>query len=149
MKPAFYGSVISLGSHALQAAVDEDYETALSDVLAVIGEYQFNGLYLLLTALADWTVQAQAEAAGREAPEGGVRAAAPAWLDADTGKVTTDAAGVDDAARWAGQFLAARAAMDHDMTKALALALPPQCGRHVQVLVEPCAASVRALEGVS
>jgi hypothetical protein len=148
VKPDFYDRVITLTSEALQATVDEDHETALARVRAVIADHGFNGMNLMLTALADWTVQAQSKAAGREIPEAGVRSAAPAWLD-DAGKLTTDADGVGDPERWAGQFLAARAAMDHEMTKALALALPSQCGTHIQALVETCAMSVRALEEAS
>lgn len=148
MTPEAFDRVITLTGEALSAAVAEDYDAALETVRTAIAEHGFNGLYLLLTALADWSVQAQSQASGREAPEGGVKSA-PAWLDADTGKVTTDAGEVSDAERWAGQFLAARGAMDHQMTKALALALPNQCGKHVQALVETCAASVRALQGAS
>jgi hypothetical protein len=144
MRPDDFDQVINLAADALRAAVADDDDTALAKVREVIDGHGLNGLYLLLTALADWTVQAQSQTSGRKAPEGGVRSR-PAWLDDETGKVTTDAGGVDDAARWAGQFLAARAAMDHDMTKALALAAPSQCGKHVQVLVESCAASVRGL----
>jgi hypothetical protein len=148
VKPDDFDQIITLAAGALQAAVDEDYDTALAKVGEVIEAHELNGLYLLLTAFADWSVQAQSQARGRKPPQGGVKSA-PAWLDPDTGTLTTDAAGVGDAERWAGQFLAARAAMDHDMTKALALALPNQCGKHVQALVETCAASVQALQEAS
>lgn len=148
MKAAYYDRVTSLAGQAVAAAVGDDYETALGAVLSAVDEHGFNGLYLLLTAVADWTAQAQAKAAGRDMPDGGAKVAVPAWLDAGTGRLTADAGEVGDAERWAGQFLAARAAMDHDMTKALALALPTNCGEHVQVLVVSCAASVRALEVV-
>lgn len=149
MKPDFYDRVMSLTAEALQAAVGDDDDTALAKVKTVIAERGRNGLHLMLTALADWSVQAQAQAAGREAPKDGVRRSAPAWVDPDTGKLTTDAAEVGPPERWAGQFLAARAAMDHEMTKALTLAMPDKCGAHIQALVQTCADSVRALERAS
>lgn len=149
MKPDFYDPVMSLTAEAVQAAVNDDDDTALTAVKTVIAEHGRNGLHLMLTALADWSVQAQAQGAGREAPKGGAKSAAPAWVDPDTGKVTTDAAEVDPPERWAGQFLAARAAMDHEMTKALTLAMPDKCGAHVHALVQTCADSFRALEGAS
>lgn len=149
VKPDFYDRVMALTAEALQAAVNDDDDTALTAVKTVIAEHGRNGLHLMLTALADWSVQAQSQAAGREAPKGAARSPAPAWVDTDTGKLTTDATEVDPPDRWAGQFLAARAAMDHEMTKALTLALPNQCGAHIHVLVQTCADSVRALEGAS
>jgi hypothetical protein len=75
MTDDFFGRVTAATAEALRAAVRDDDETALATVKTVIAEHGLNGLNLMLTALADWTVQAQSQAAGRKVPMGPVRSA--------------------------------------------------------------------------
>lgn len=139
MNEETFTRVTGQAGQMLQAALREDWGAALSTAREVAGS-GMNELFLMLTALADWTVQAQSEAKGKPVPEAG-SLGRPAWMDED-GNLTLDAGQVRPAEAWAGQFVTARAAMDHATTEALFRALPPDCGPHIQVLLESCAASV-------
>lgn len=62
------------------------------------------------------------------------------WVDQHTGRVTRNPSSIPPAERWAGRMLAARAAGDLDMFRALAEAVPPErVGEHVGALVQMAA----------
>lgn len=137
MNEETYAKVTGLAAEALNEVVREDWDAAQAAVRRVCDEGGFDGFFLLLTAAADWAIQAQAEVQGREAPKGPAEGR-PAWIGED-GHLTLDADEVDAPDRWGAQFVAARAAMDHEMTLALAQALPDECGAHVLALLGSCA----------
>lgn len=135
-------------SGMLRAALRDDWDGALETAHAISSESGRDGMFLMLTALADWAVQAQCLAAGREMPEAG-SPGRPAWRDPDSGTLTLNAREVSPAEAWGGQFLAARAAMDHDTTLALFESLPDECGKYVRLMVASCAESVKLARSAS
>jgi hypothetical protein len=136
---------VELTTQAVHAAMRDDWDAAIKAMSAITPETGGAGVTVALQALCDTIIDAQQRAAGLPAgapAEGLVR---PAWLDMETGHVDMDAAAVPPDARWAGQLLAARAAMDRGAWNALLSAMPAdghERGRYALVLLRACAATL-------
>jgi hypothetical protein len=134
----------SLAQRAYHAGVREDWPAA-SAAMAEAGRQGPNVIALVLTTFCDTTLSLQREMRGMPPLENGVPEdgpVRPVWLNADTGKVTADADGLPPAVRWAGQLVAARAALDFDGFQALLLAMPAdglKRGEYATALLMSCA----------
>ena len=116
--PAQLQQVLILAVDALRAVVRDDWDSAFDAVDNIDVLAGGPGLGLMLTVIADWFLSAVRPP--------GVDASTlvqPAWLDEETG-AELDASQVDAASAWAGRFLAARAAKNHDMCQDLITAFP-------------------------
>ena len=111
---------ISLAADALQAAMAEDYGRAKTAIVAINDELGGEGLTLAIVAWSDTLVAQYRKATGTpdDAP---VRMA---WQDADTGDISATGNDVSPEVRWAGQVVAARAALDKAGFNALLRNLP-------------------------
>jgi hypothetical protein len=131
---------------AVREATRGDWAAAQQAVDAISTET--GGALYALVAWADWTVGWHAKARGLPLPSevpGGV-IVRPLWADPGTGRIEADADAVSPPARWAGRFIAARAALDHEQCQALIGVLPAdsrECGRYVSALLSACAAAAR------
>ena len=134
---------LRLTAEALQAAVNEDQEQAAQ----AVRELDQLGTQTLVTAVTAWCdtlINAYRQATGT--PD--TAPVQPGWVHADSGVVAADADGVPAGARWAGRFIAARAAMDHPACYALLGALPDDpaaAGEHVVTLLNMCGLTLREL----
>jgi hypothetical protein len=135
-----------LALQALQAALRDDWDDGVQrafDELNTDGE----ALLFALVAWCDWLIQAQAQMQGVEVPAAGPVPgfSRPGWLNMGTRRGTLNADEVPREARWAGQLIAARAAMDQPQFTALITALPDdslEAGEHVSTLLWGCAGMV-------
>lgn len=134
-----------LATRALHAAMREDWPA----VQEVFGEISTDGraVTFALMAWCDWTLQAQAGMLGRPFPESGPLSelAVPAWIEAETGRLITDADEMPPSARWAGRLVAARAAMDHVQFEVLIRTMPGdgfKRGEYAVALLRGCAGIV-------
>jgi len=141
-----------LATRAYHAAVREDWPAA-SAAMAEAGRQGPNVIALVLAAFCDTTLSLQREMRGMPPPGDGVAEdglVRPVWVNADTGKVTADADGLPPAVRWAGQLVAARAALDFDGFQALLLAMPAdglKRGEYATALLMSCATLAKAGTG--
>ena len=133
---------LDLSADALGAYMGGDIPGAAAAIQAVSDETGSEGVGWMLVAWCDTLIEVQARA------RGGVRRpvlAAPSWVDCD-GHATGDAASVPAPVRWAGQLVAARAAGDNEMVRALLTSMPGDArerGQFAKALLHACAASVR------
>lgn len=135
---------LQLAAEALQAAINEDQDRAAEAVRAL----DRLGPETLTTAVVVWCdtlnhAYRQATGTPDTAP------VQPGWIQADTREVAADADDVPAEARWAGRFIAARAAMDHPACHALLNALPDDpaaAGQHVLTLLNMCGLTLRGLK---
>lgn len=136
---------LELTGRLLGHAADEDWRAVGVLVDEVFRLDSSHALLTMLYAAADIQLAAHENRVGR-APDG-AEVVEPVWVEAGTGRV----GGADDvppAPRWAGRFIAARAAGDRQQCEALIRVLagldPQQFGEHVLAVIESCAAAVRA-----
>jgi len=133
-----------LAARAYHAAVREDWPAA-SAAMAEAGRQSPNVIALVLCAFCDTAISVQRDMLGLPPLEDGVPQEGPvrpAWVSADTGRVTLDAVGLPPAAAWAGQLVAARAALDFDGFAALLAAMPAdglERGEYANALLAGCA----------
>lgn len=135
-----------LATRALHAAMKEDWPA----VRQAFAEISADGraVTFALMAWCDWTLQAQAWMLGRPFPETGPVSdamVAPAWIEAETGRLITDADEMPPPARWAGRLVAARAAMDHVQFQVLIGTMPGdgfKRGEYATALLRSCAGIV-------
>ena len=125
---------LQLAADALRSAMREDHTRAARAVQALSDELGGEGVMLAIHAWTDTLVDAYRQVTGTpdDAP---VR---PGWVNAQSGEIATDAGDVPVEVRWAGRFIAARAAMDLPSCHALLGALPDDgdaIGRHVAALL--------------
>lgn len=138
-----------LATRAYHAAVREDWP-AVSAAMAEAGRQSPNVITLVLTAFCDTTISLQRKIRGMPPPQDGVPEdgpVRPAWLNAETGRLTMDADDLPPAVRWAGQLVAARAAMDADSFQALLKAMPAdglRRGEYAGALLMSCVTLNRA-----
>ena len=134
---------LELTDRALGCAVAGDWWAA-GELIGQIYQMDGNSLLTLLYATADTHILAQEQRFGRR-PDN-VEVVMPVWLDVATGRIG-GAAGVPPAPRWAGRFVAARAAGDRQQCEALLKVLAgldtEQFNAHVAALVEMCVAAMR------
>lgn len=138
--------VIHLAGDALRSAIREDHQAAAAAVQAISDEAGGPGVELAVHAWADTLIAAYRQATGT-ADTAPVQ---PGWINAGTGDIAADADGVPGEVRWAGRFIAARAAMDHPACYALLTALPDDgaaIGAHVLALLNMTALTLRTLTG--
>lgn len=142
--PPWRARVIQLAGAALRSAMREDHQAARVAVQAISDETGGPGVELAIHAWADTLIRAYRQATGTpdDAP------VQPGWVNAGTGDIAGDADDVPAEVRWAGRFIAARAAMDHPACYALLTALPDDraaIGAHVVALLNITALTLRTL----
>jgi hypothetical protein len=139
-----------LAAEALHAAIREDWPAASKAMTAISAETGGEGACLALVAWCDTLIIAQRRVMGLpDEPQDG-EVARPAWLDGDTGHASLNADDAPPAARWAGQLVAARAALDLEAFNALLAALPADGkarGDYAGALLQACAMTARATTG--
>jgi hypothetical protein len=148
---AAYDRARELAAVALYAAVRGDCPEVNRAMQAIDAETGGTGTLTALVAWCDTLITAQRRAAGLpDDPVPGEEAARPGWVDSGAAQVTLDAGDVPPAARWAGQLVAARAALDRDGFNALLTVLPADRkarGAYAGALLHACAAAARATAG--
>ncbi|MGH3985920.1 MAG: hypothetical protein ACRDTZ_01200 [Pseudonocardiaceae bacterium] len=128
---------------ALCAAITGDWARAARDVGALADQYQGQGVQILLLGLADTLIARL----GEPAPD---QLIAIAWMDPVVGGVTFNAEDVPrPEIRWAGRFIAARAAKDHSQCVALVNACHDETeyAHNVFAVLEVVAMTLRAIKG--
>jgi hypothetical protein len=141
--------VLNLANQAVRAAMREDWDLATSAMQLISDESGGHGTLLALVAWCDWLIISQNRARGRPDHEA-AELARPVWVQPRTGRIVTDAGGVPPAVAWAGQLVAARAAMDMPSFNALLSAMPADSqgrGKYAGALLEACAIEMRAMQG--
>jgi hypothetical protein len=136
----------NLAERAYHAAVREDWAAA-NLAMAEAGRQTPNVIALVLSMFCDTIIGLQRARMGLPPGEDGVPEdgpVRPGWFNADTGQMTMDAddAGLPAAVRWAGQLVAARAALDFDGFQALLQAMPAdgfKRGEYANALLRGCA----------
>lgn len=134
---------VRLAAVAYQAALAEKWETARDAVVRISNECGGTGLR---TALIAWCDTYQ-----DHATDGGASHASPrmSYINAATGELATEKpANMPDHVWWAGQLVAARAAMDHDRFQELIAAMPADgyaVGRYVFAVLQSVAFTVNGL----
>lgn len=126
-----------LTGRAFRAAMRRDDKVASALVSRIDTELGAQAVHAALTAWADTTIHALGLDYGKPKHLH--------WQHADTGK-RDDASAVPPPARWAGQLLNARVALDEDTWAALIDALPDdaqQVGLHVMTFLSSCAATAQ------
>jgi hypothetical protein len=137
-----------IATRAYQAAAGGDWPAA-NRAMAEAGRQTPNVIALVLTRFCDTIIGLQRDITGMPPvadgadTDGPVR---PLWFNADTGQATMDADAEDlpAAVRWAGQLIAARAALDLDGFQALLSAMTDdarQRGEYANTLLMTCAAT--------
>lgn len=127
---------------ALRAVVrGDDWDAAAAALQQASDELGGTGMNDIILLLCDTNIAAQDRMRGTPGapPPATARAV---WVNPETGRVD-DADGVPPDARWAGQVLAARAAMDLPAYEALLSALPQNPTQHIARLLSACAMTVR------
>lgn len=139
-----------LAAAALHAAIREDWPAASQAMQAISTETGGAGTTAALVAWCDTLIIVQRRAAGLPDEPAPGEVTRPGWLDAGTGQVTLNAGDVPPAVQWAGQLVAARAALDLDGFNALLTAMPADRkarGDYAGALLHACAATARATAG--
>lgn len=129
-----------LTTGALHAAMREDWPAASQAMQALASETGSTGVTWALLRFCDTILGAQQRMRGLPDGtwEGG---AAVKWFNTEDGTVG-HAGQVPDSVRWAGQLVAAKAARDEGMFRALLGAMPGDDagrGRYVGALLQSCA----------
>lgn len=135
-----------LAAGALHAAIREDWPAASRAMQAISTETGGAGTTAALVAWCDTLITVQRRAAGLPGEPAPGEVTRPGWLDAGTGQVTLNAGDVPPAVQWAGQLVAARAALDLDGFNALLTAMPEDRkarGDYAGALLHACAATAR------
>jgi hypothetical protein len=138
----------AMGARAYHAAARGDWAEA-SKAMAVIGRQNPNVIALVLSAFCDTTIGIQRDMRGLPPMEDGVPEdgpVRPAWVNADTGQLTMDADALPPAVRWAGQLIAARAALDFESFQALLTAMPTdgfKRGEYANTLLMTCVSTAK------
>lgn len=142
MTPEDKGGAVHMAATALAHARLRQWEEAGAQVRALQERYGFEGVQVLMIGLADTVLYYQ----GGPAEPGGL--VAPMWLSVD-GKVAR-ADEVRPAVRWAGRFIAARAADDLDGCNDLVAACTgdAEFSDNVCALIEVAACTLNTLAGV-
>jgi hypothetical protein len=133
-----------LAAAAFHAALAQDWPAA-NKAMNEAGRASPNVIALMLVTFCDTAIAAQREMAGLPPLEDGhgEEVARPGWFNVETGQLVTDADAMPPALRWAGQLVAARAALDYDGFQALLSAMPSdgfKRGEYAATLLEGCAA---------
>jgi hypothetical protein len=132
---------LRLAARAFRSALRDDTAGVASAMEELSRECGGDGTCVAIIAFCDWCITAQG------LPPAGGRVIRPKWLEAETGRIDTDAAAVPPRTRWAGQLITARAAMDHAAVEALISAIPADppeaCGQYVWTLLNICATTAR------
>lgn len=137
---------------ALHAVVRDDWAAASTALQAASDELGGRGLGDVIVLLCDTIIGTQNRMAGRPEFFAGPGVARPMWMNTETGRLDTDATAVPPAARWAGQLVAARAAMDLPAYNALLSAIPEdprERSEHVARLLAGCAHTVKVERGLA
>lgn len=138
-----------LATQALHAAMREDWDAVKQSFADISTDGK--AVTFALMAWCDTTIKAGADLAGREMPDSGPAAGRvaetvrPAWIIAETGRITLDADEMPPTARWAGRLVAARAAMDDVQFAVLVGTLPGdgfERGQYALALLRGCAGLV-------
>jgi hypothetical protein len=132
-----------LAAYALRDARAGDYAAASRHVRTLNAECGSQGTMLAICGWCD-TLAAHLNLDENPGP------LALAWKDAETGRVHAGTGGVPDRARWAGQLIVARAALDKPMFDALIKSLPDDkavVGSYVGAVLETVAITMGALPG--
>lgn len=135
----------TLAAAALRDAMAGDYAAASKHVRALNAECGSPGT---MFAIAGWCDTLAAHLNLRE--DSGPLVLA--WKDAGTGRVHAGTEGVPDRARWAGQLIVARAALDKPMFDALIQSLPDDkavVGSYVGAVLETVAITMVGLPNAS
>jgi hypothetical protein len=128
-----------LAAGALQAAIEEDHDAAIAAVNEIGGAL---GPGAVIYAMYRWADTLIYHMPGGGPDEGGH--VSLAWLP-EPGATPLAAGDVDPLNRWAGQFIAARTALDHGACKALIAAAEGEETLHVWALLCVVAVNLRAL----
>jgi hypothetical protein len=138
----------ALATRAYHAAVRGDWPAA-NKTMSEAGRQNPNVIALVLTAFCDTTISLQRGIRGMPPMEDGIPEGSlvqPLWVNADTGHATMNADDMPPALRWAGQMVAARAALDFDGYQALLLAMPTdgfKRGEYANTLLMSCVSLTR------
>jgi hypothetical protein len=130
-----------LAAYALHDARAGDYAAASAHVRQLNAECGGTGTMIAVVGWCD-TLAAHSGISEDSGP------LALAWKDAETGRIHVGAEGVPDRARWAGQLIVARAALDKPMFDALIAALPDDkavVGSYVGAVLETVAITMNGL----
>lgn len=142
-----------LATQALHAARREDWDAVKQSFADISADGK--AVTFALMAWCDTTIKAGADLMGQPSPDAGEVAepvaeiVRPAWIHAETGRVTLDADEMTPEARWAGRLVAARAAMDEVQWQVLVGTLPGDGfvrGQYVLALLRGCAGLVGLAE---
>lgn len=131
----------TLAAYALRDARAGDYTAASSHVRQLNAECGSQGAMIAVCGWCD-TLAAHSGISENSGP------LALGWKDAETGRVHLGTEGVPDRARWAGQLIIARAALDKPMFDALINALPDDktvVGSYVGAVLETVAITMNGL----
>ena len=134
---------VQLAARALRATVAGRRDVA-AEALIEVFQAGPRAVSTLLSTVADTHIAAHERQHGQLPPD---EVVAPVWVNVDTGRIA-GADGVAPMWRWAGRWVAARAAGDRDQCEALLGALH-QLGvdeliEHVGALLQMCALTVQS-----
>jgi hypothetical protein len=131
----------TLAAYALHEARAGDYAAASKHVRMLNAECGSQGTMLAICGWCD-TLAAHLNLDENSGP------LALAWKDVETGRIHAGTEGVPDRARWAGQLIVARAALDKPMFDALIKSLPGDkavVGSYVGAVLEAVAITMGTL----
>lgn len=138
-------------SHRLPPREREDAWHGIGDRITEMAvRFGANGMRLLLLGLADTIVIHQWGRAPLITQEGdpSLVAVSPLWMDT-TGVLCEDPEKIPPPVRWAGRFVAARAANDRAGCEALLSSLSPgEFGQGLCALLDCCAATLNLIHGI-
>ena len=135
---------IQLATEALQAAMDENPAAAAAALKAINSELGGQGVTLAIIAWCDALIIRYREATGTP-DDSPVRLA---WQQEETGDISATGNDVPPETRWAGQFIAARAALDKAACDALIASLPEDgwaIGGYISALLNTVALTLRRM----
>lgn len=135
---------IRYATQALHAAMQDDPARAQAAILAINDELGGQGLTLAIVAWCDTLVGQYRKVTGTP-DDTPVRLA---WQEADTGDISATGNDVPAETRWAGQVIAARAALDKAGFNALLAGLPRDgwaIGGYISALLSSVSMTLRRL----
>jgi len=136
--------ILGLAHVALQAAVNQDRAGATAALKGISDGFGGAGLALAILAWCDAVILRYQQITGT--PDG--QPVRIAWQEADTGDISVTGRDVPAEVRWAGQLVAARAALDQPAYDALIAVLPGDglaIGGYISALLDGAALTLTQL----
>jgi hypothetical protein len=139
-------AAVCLAAQALAFARVDDWSRAGDVVQELHDTYAGEGVQVMLIALADTLLMYQG---GYKDPQRPDAVVLPMWIDTSTGS-TALADDVPPPIRWAGRFIAARAALDEDACAALwnSVTTDEEFTENICATLEMVAVSLNVIKGV-